>query len=136
MFRVRQTRAFFALCALLGALMYAGWVPHHALMRVAAAAGPLSAAEAAIAAADASICTVHQGAIGSDDTSPAPGHPAASQFCPICALHAFAVHKAPDSALQVHRPSSLPVRLAVVETVPPQTVDHDRPPARGPPALV
>jgi len=136
MFRVRHNRVLLALCALLGALLYAGWVPHHALMRISATAGSLSAEDAAIAAATQYICSAHQQAAGSSDPTQMPGHTTLAQMCPICALHAVAAHKAPDEPLQVAWPALQPVRLTVVAEVLIQPAALDHPTARGPPARV
>lgn len=81
--RVRQIRVALAIWALLGALMHAGWAPHHTLMRAGLVPTALSPVEAAIEAADATICRAGQ--FQTPLSHPAGKMTASS--CPVCSLY-------------------------------------------------
>lgn len=128
--RVRKIRVALAIWALLGALMHAGWAPHHTLMRAGLAPVALAAAEAAIEAADASICRA-------DLTQSSPTHPAGkmtASSCPVCSLYAACAVKAnADAFLLAHWAPYQAVRFAIAVAAIVPAASETGLGARGPP---
>ncbi len=134
MLRLRNVRVLIALWALAGALLHAGWTPHHFLMRAGlvgstAEATPSAATAAVLEAAEASICHV--------DDAGQPAHPAGKTMassCPVCSLQVASALKGGDSATPAPHGSALTAKIGGPTHVAVWRAREAAHGARGPPA--